>query len=87
MIALFPDVDAVVPVDYATLRPGMLACDVIPNPPSTPFLRRAAQAGATPLDGLGMLVYQGAIAFKLWTGHDAPLAVMRSALEEVFGSV
>jgi shikimate 5-dehydrogenase len=32
-----------------------------------------------------MLVYQGAIAFKLWTGADADVAVMRQALEQVFG--
>lgn len=83
-IALAPDVDAQVPIDYATLRPDMLVCDVIPNPPHTPFLRLAREAGATTLDGLGMLVYQGAIAFKLWTGHDAPISVMREALEEVF---
>ena len=47
-------------------------------------LQQAAAAGATTLDGLGMLVYQGAIAFKMWTGHEAPVAVMRAALEEVF---
>jgi shikimate dehydrogenase len=64
----------------------VLACDVIPNPPSTPFLRRAAAAGATTLDGLGMLVYQGAIAFKMWSGHEAPVDVMRKALEEVFAA-
>lgn len=83
-IALAPDVDAQVPIDYATLRPDLLVCDVIPNPPNTPFLRLARAAGATTLDGLGMLVCQGAIAFKLWTGHDAPISVMREALEEVF---
>jgi shikimate dehydrogenase len=64
----------------------MLACDVIPNPPDTPFLRRAREQGAATLDGLGMLVYQGAIAFKLWTGHEAPVDVMREALEAVFGA-
>jgi shikimate dehydrogenase len=83
-IALAPDVEAQVPIDYTTLRPDMLVCDVIPNSPDTPFLRRAREAGATTLDGLGMLVYQGAIAFKLWTGHHAPIFVMRAALEEVF---
>ena len=83
-IALSPNVDEQVPIDYTTLRPEMLVCDVIPNPPDTPFLRLARQAGATTLDGLGMLVYQGAIAFKMWTGHDAPISVMRAALEEVF---
>jgi shikimate dehydrogenase len=85
-IALFPNVEDEVPLDYGTLRPGILACDVIPNPPSTPFLRRAAAAGATTLDGLGMLVYQGAIAFTMWTGHDAPMDVMRKALEDVFAA-
>jgi len=83
-IALAPQIDDRVPIDYATLRPEMLVCDVIPNPPDTPFLRLASEAGATTLDGLGMLVCQGAIAFKLWTGHDAPIPVMRAALEEVF---
>jgi len=83
-IALHPDVEAVVPVDYGTLRRGMVVADVIPNPPSTPFLRRAAEQGAVTLDGLGMLVYQGAIAFQMWTGHDAPTPVMRAALEAVF---
>lgn len=85
-IALAPNVDEQVPVDYATLRPGLLVCDVIPNPPNTPFLQQAREAGATTLDGLGMLVYQGAIAFRMWTGEDAPVDVMRGALEEVFGA-
>jgi shikimate dehydrogenase len=85
-IALFPDVRDVVPVDYDSIRPGMLACDVIPNPPDTPFLRLAREHGAHTLDGLGMLVYQGAIAFKMWTGQHAPVEVMRGALEEVFSA-
>jgi shikimate dehydrogenase len=63
----------------------MVVCDVIPNPPSTLFLREAANRGARTLDGLGMLVYQGAIAFKLWTGHDAPVDVMKQALVREFG--
>jgi shikimate dehydrogenase len=83
-IALAPQVHDLVPVDYGTLRAGMAVCDVIPNPPDTPFLQQARAAGATTLDGLGMLVYQGAIAFKMWTGHDAPVSAMRQALEEVF---
>jgi shikimate dehydrogenase len=83
-IALAPNVGDLVPVDYATIRPGMLVCDVIPNPPVTPFLQRARATGATTLDGLGMLVYQGAIAFRMWTGHEAPVETMRAALEEVF---
>ena len=64
----------------------MTVCDVIPNPPYTPFLKEAEARGAHTLDGLGMLVYQGAIAFKMWTGVEAPVDVMRRALEEVFGT-
>jgi shikimate dehydrogenase len=85
-IALFPNVEDAVPIDYATLRPQMVVSDVIPNPPDTPFLQRARAQGCTTLDGLGMLVYQGAIAFKMWTGEDAPVEVMRAALEEVFAA-
>lgn len=83
-IALYPDIMAEVPIDYETLTPGMIICDVIPNPPMTPFLRRAHDAGCTILDGLGMLVNQGVIGIKLWTGANADPKVMRAALEAVF---
>lgn len=86
-IGLFPDVDAMPPVALDSIRPGLLVCDVIPNPPRTAFLKAAAARGARTLDGLGMLVYQGAIGFKLWTGREPDIAVMRRALEEVFGGV
>jgi shikimate dehydrogenase len=85
-IGLFPNVDDKPNLEYDTITPDMIVCDVIPNPPRTPFLREAEARGAKTLDGLGMLVYQGAIAFKMWTGHDAPVQVMRDALEQVFGN-
>lgn len=84
-IGLFPDVDARVPVDVATLRPGLIVCDVIPNPPRTRLVRDAEARGCRTLDGLGMLVNQGVIGIRHWTGRDANPAVMRRALEEVFG--
>jgi len=62
----------------------MYVCDVIINP-MTPFLAEAKKRGAKILDGLGMLVYQGAIGFKIWTGLDAPVAVMHKALSKAFG--
>lgn len=82
-IGLFPDTEALPHVAFDTIRKGMIVCDVIPNPPRTRFLAEAEKRGAVTLDGLGMLVYQGAIAFKLWTGRDAPVAVMKRALESV----
>ena len=84
-IGLYPNVDDKPNLEYDSITPGMIVCDVIPNPPRTPFLRDAEARGAKTLDGLGMLVYQGAIGFKMWTGQDAPVQVMRDALAEVFG--
>lgn len=85
-IGLFPDTGARVPVDLTTLRPGTVVADVIPNPPRTRLVRDAEAKGCTVLDGLGMLVNQGVIGFKYWTGIDADPKVMRRALEEVFGA-
>jgi shikimate dehydrogenase len=84
-IGLYPDVDAKPDIEYDSIRTGNIVCDVIPNPPRTVFLREADSRGARTLDGLGMLVYQGTIGFKMWTGVDAPVAEMKEALREAFG--
>ncbi len=65
-------------VDPALLGPGQVVVDLIPRA-STALLEAAAARGATAVDGLGMLVHQGALAFRLWTGCDPPLGVMRAA--------
>lgn len=85
-IGLFPDVDARVHLDVASLRPGMIVVDVIPNPPRTRFVRDAQDRGCSVIDGLAMLVGQGRIGIEYWTGVDPNEAVMRQALEDVFGS-
>jgi shikimate dehydrogenase len=84
-IGLFPDVDARVPVALDTLAPPTVVCDVIPNPPRTRLIRDALARGCRVLDGLGMLVNQGVIGIRLWTGRDPDPAVMRQALLDVFG--
>lgn len=71
-----------VPLDYDSLRPTMLVADVIFNPPQTVFLSEAAQRECKTLDGLGMLVNQGVIGFKIWTDVAPDPNVMREALEE-----
>lgn len=83
-IGLYPNTDDIPAVDMSSIGPGMLVCDVIPNPPHTGFLAAAQARGAQTLNGLGMLVHQGAIAFKLWTGIEADEQVMRDALERYF---
>lgn len=83
-IGLYPDIDDQPNIVYETISANMLVCDVIPNPPRTPFLREAEARGAKTLNGLGMLVYQGAIGFTMWTGLDAPVEVMHQALAVAF---
>jgi shikimate dehydrogenase len=85
-IGLFPDLEARVPLDLSTLSPRTVVADVIPNPPQTRLVRDARARGCSVLDGLGMLVNQGVIGFKSWTGIDADPSVMRKALEDVFGA-
>lgn len=84
-IGLYPDVDAMPDVTLDDVSPDLLVCDVIPNPPSTPFLRAATERGLRTLDGLSMLVYQGVIGFQMWTGETPPEDVMRNALKAAFG--
>jgi shikimate dehydrogenase len=84
-IGLFPNIAGKPNLDYNSITGRMIVCDVIPNPPHTPFLKEAEARGAKTLDGLGMLVYQGVIGFNMWTGLDAPVAVMRQALAQAFG--
>ncbi len=81
-IGLFPDVEALLPVATESLQPRMIVCDLIPNPPQTRFLRTAAMRGCTVLDGLGMLVNQGVIGIRLWSGREPSSQVMRQALEK-----
>jgi shikimate dehydrogenase len=84
-IGLFPDVDAQLAVNVDTLAAGMVVADVIPNPPRTRLIRDAESRGCTTLDGLGMLVNQGVIGIKYWTGVDADAEVMTKRLEQIFG--
>jgi shikimate dehydrogenase len=70
------------PVAVQSLRPALIVADVIFNPPATWLLRTAAERGCRTIDGLGMLVNQAVISFKIWTGVDPDPAVMREALEE-----
>lgn len=83
-VGLFPDVDARLALDVQSLTPNMIVADVIPNPPRTRLVREAAARGCQVLDGLGMLVNQGVIGVKLWTGVDPDPTVMRQALERIF---
>ncbi len=68
-------------------RPGQLVYDLIYMYPETALMREATSAGATCANGLSMLLHQGAVAFKIWTGIDPDIQAMRNALEaSVYGT-
>jgi shikimate dehydrogenase len=85
-IGLYPDVDARLDLDVQTLRPEMVVADIIPNPPRTRLVRDAESRGCRVIDGLGMLVNQGVIGVKYWTGVDVDPAVMRKTLSDIFAA-
>jgi shikimate dehydrogenase len=80
------------PDDGASLWPDDLAIptdtifyDVIYKPTQTLFLQQAQAAGQKTINGLGMLVHQGVVAFEIWTGQKAPLETMKQACLKELG--
>ncbi len=69
------------PCDPAALRAGQVVADVVYHPRDTALLRAARAAGATAIDGFGMLVQQAALQQQLWHGHLPDVAVMAAAAE------
>jgi shikimate dehydrogenase len=69
------------PVPAELLPPDLLVLDLIYNPPQTQFLKDAQAAGDNVMGGEMMLLQQGARAFELWTGKQAPVEVMQAELE------
>ena len=83
-VGMVPDVNQT-PVPARLLNPNLVVCDIVYNPLETRLLREARAAGARTIDGLDMLVWQGALAFEKWTGQKAPFAVMKQAAVKALG--
>jgi shikimate dehydrogenase len=66
------------------LRDNLIVSDVVYNPIKTKLLAQAEAAGAVPINGLGMVLWQGALAYKLFTGEDMPVEQIR---EMMFGDM
>ncbi|HSO64194.1 MAG TPA: shikimate dehydrogenase [Ornithinibacter sp.] len=81
----FGDGDALPDLDLESLREGLVVADVVVSPPRTALLRAAGTRGAVTLDGLGMLVGQGALAVRHWTGVEPDREVMRAAAAAALG--
>jgi shikimate dehydrogenase len=95
LVAHLPDTDIVVnatsmgmsphdpmPLPSNELGPRHLVCDIVYRPLHTPLLRAAQRQGARSVDGLGMLLHQGAKAFEIWTDNAFPIALIRARLLE-----
>lgn len=79
------DGNAALDLDVGSLTPGLVVADVIVNPPQTRLIRDAAARGCKTIDGLGMLVNQGVISVKYWTGVEADPDVMHKTVAGIFG--
>ena len=69
------------PISWQNVQSNAIICDLIYNPPLTNFLTEAQNHGHIVINGAGMLVEQGALAFELWTGQIAPRSIMLKNLE------
>jgi len=71
--------------DKGVFRKGLAVYDLVYNPEKTKLVKLAEDSGLKASGGLGMLLYQGAESFRLWTGRKAPVEAMRKALRSTMG--
>ena len=79
-VGMYPDTNKTL-VTSNMMHRDLVVNDIVYKPPQTRLLREAKLAGARTVDGLGMLLLQGALAFEIWTGKPAPIKVMSSAIK------
>lgn len=71
------------PLEPGSLRRGQVVADLVYGDSETKLVRAAREAGAEAVDGLEVLVHQGAASFRIWTGVDPPLDAMRDAARSI----
>ena len=76
-VGMSPDINKT-PVPSSLLKSGLVVVDIVYNPIRTRLLREAEEAGARTVNGIDMFVWQGALAFEIWTGVKAPVELMRA---------
>lgn len=83
-VGLYPDVEAM-PLSLNNMRENTIATDIIYNPLETKWLKEARRKGAIVQNGVGMFVYQGALAFEKWTGIFPDVERMRQIVVQQLG--
>ena len=81
-VGMHPNVCDTPIVTSKSIHKDMVVFDAVYNPNTTGLLKETIKAGAKPVYGLKMLLYQGAESFKIWTGHEAPVDVMEKTLKK-----
>jgi shikimate dehydrogenase len=84
-LGLYPHVEEMPPIPLEGLHSGMLVYDLVYNPPVSRLLREAQKRGCAIMNGVKMLVYQGAESFRLWTGQYPPVDVMEQVVRKALG--
>jgi len=84
-VGMWPHTDASIWPGDLRFPSHLSVCDLVYRPIETQLLRQARAAGALCVDGLGMLIAQGALSFEMWTGQWPPEDAMRTACEAVLG--
>jgi shikimate dehydrogenase len=84
-VGMSPNIN-LTPVPAGLLRPGLVVFDIVYNPIRTRLTREASRAGCETVMGLDMLVWQGALAFEMWTGRKAPVDLMKKEAVKVLKS-
>jgi len=82
-LGMTPNVEGLPWDEQIAFRPDQTVYDLIYNPTKTRLLAKAEEDGAQAINGLGMLIWQGAIAFEVWTGVEPPVGVMGGAVQEI----
>lgn len=76
-VGMAPDTDVSIIEDSSFFIPGKIVADIIYNPRETKLLKMAREAGCKTFNGMYMLLYQGAEAFRIWTGQEMPIERMK----------
>ena len=77
-VGMAPDTDCSIIADTTMFHKDLVVSDIIYNPRETKLMKLAKEAGCQAFNGLYMLLYQGAEAFKLWTGQDMPIDIIKA---------
>lgn len=76
-VGMAPNIEDSLITDTTMFHPNLTVSDIIYNPEETKLLRLAKETGCKTFNGLHMLLYQGAAAFKLWTGQEMPVEIIK----------